>query len=161
MVVVTMGVAGAGKTTVGRLLARELGWTYHDADDFHPPANVEKMRRGEPLTDADRDAWLAALAGVIARHVRDGVPAVVGASALRQRHRERLRAAAPEVRFAYLKADPSVLRGRLAGRRGHFFPPSLLDSQLATLEEPAEALVVDAARPVPEVVAAIRSGLGI
>src|SRR5579884_1235439 len=131
MIVVVMGVSGAGKTTVGRALAAALGWPFVDADDLHPAANVEKMRRGQPLDDADRAPWLAAVASTI-RSMRDGV---VACSALKRAYRDLLRVR-DDVRFVYLAVDEKVLAARLAARQGHYMPPSLLPSQLATLEPP-------------------------
>ena len=165
-----MGPAGAGKTTVGRALATALGRRFFDADDFHSPANVARMQRGEALTDADRAPWLAAIRDIIvlqlveARHGggRGGVGdhgAVVACSALKKSYRAALvpaDAPAGAVRFAYLRADPTVLRARLEARRDHFAPPTLLASQLATLEEPdasENAVVVDGGQ-LPEVVVA-------
>jgi gluconokinase len=168
-VIVVMGPAGAGKTTVGRALADALGRHFYDADDFHDPANVARMRRGEALTDADRAPWLAALSGVIAREIGDvsrgGPGAVLACSALRRAYREALmpRSAPPgAVRFVYLRAGPGTLEARLSTRRGHFAPPALLASQLATLEEPdtsEHALVVDAEQSVDRVVAEVRRRL--
>lgn len=159
MVVVLMGVAGSGKTAVGERLAAALGWTFLDADALHPPANVEKMARGEPLTDQDRGPWLDALAERVARWLERGEDALLACSALREAYRARVAAAGP-VHFVFLEASPAVLAERLRGRKGHFFPPALLESQLATLEPPRDALVVDADRPLDEVVAAVRRALG-
>jgi gluconokinase len=159
MIVLLMGPSGAGKTTIGEALAAALGWEFLDADALHPPANVAKMARGEPLDDGDRGPWLAAVAQQIAERLARGVEAVVACSALKAAYRRQL-LVGPEVRLVSLTAPRAVLAARLAARRGHFMPPSLLDSQLATLERPDEALEVDAVPPVPEVVAAIRRGLG-
>lgn len=156
MVIILMGVAGSGKSTVGRLLADTLGWRYCDADDFHPRANVEKMARGIPLNDEDRQPWLAALQRLVARSVAAGEDMVLACSALKHSYRERLRVDRAAVRLVYLKADPELIRRRLAQRRGHFLGPDLLASQLAALEEPPDALVVDAALPPPAIIAAIR-----
>lgn len=129
--VVVMGVSGSGKTTVAELLARRLGWTEAEADDFHPPANVAKMHDGIPLTDADRLPWLESL--------RDWISAAPGSviitcSALKRSYRDLLRTADADVRFLHLDGDPAVIRRRMTARRDHFMPPALLDSQLATLE---------------------------
>ena len=158
-----MGVAGAGKTTVGSLLARELGWAFFDADDFHPQANVAKMARGEPLDDTDRAGWLDELAALIDRLLRAERPAVLACSALRASHRARLRGrhGDAEVRIVYLRGDPELIRGRLEARHGHFLQAGLLPSQLATLEEPQNALVVDVAAPPATIVEHIRTGLGL
>jgi gluconokinase len=143
-VIVVMGVAGAGKTTVGRLLAKRLGLPYAEADDFHPPANVAKMASGVPLSDDDRMPWLHALAEWIAERSLDG-GGVVTCSALKRRYRDLLRGDTPDVRFVHLTGSPTLLAERMNQRRGHFMPPSLLDSQLADLEplgpdEPGTAL---------------------
>jgi gluconokinase len=155
VIVVVMGVSGAGKTTVGHALAVALGWPFVEADELHPPANIAKMSRGEPLDDADRAPWLEAVAARM-RTLEDGV---VACSALRARYREVL-AVRPDVRFVMLEVPPAVLAERLAQRRGHYMPASLLPSQLATLEPPADAIAVDATQPVDEVVARIRTALG-
>ena len=156
MIVVVMGVSGAGKTTIGQALAAALGWPFVEADDLHPPANVAKMARGEPLDDADRAPWLEAVAARM-RALDDGV---VACSALRERYRDVLRVR-PDVRFVLLDVPPALLQQRLAARRGHFMPPSLLPSQLATLERPADAIVIDGALPIVAQVAAIRAALRI
>jgi gluconokinase len=161
VIVVLMGVAGSGKTTVGRLLSDQLGWTFVEGDDFHPPANVEKMRRGEPLTDADRVPWLRALRRRIDELAAAGRSAVVACSALKQAYRDVLASGRPEVRFVWLTAAPGVIRDRLERRTGHYMPPVLLESQLETLEEPAGVPVVDVTPPPAEVAAAIRQRLGL
>jgi gluconokinase len=147
--VVLMGVSGSGKTTVGRLLASRLGWAFVDADDFHSAANVEKMRRGEPLTDADREPWLHALAAALRSRLDVSESVVLACSALKASYRAALHVDA-RVRFAFLNADAGLLQERLAGRAGHYFNPALLQSQLETLEPPQDALVVDASRPPEE-----------
>ncbi|WP_181767662.1 gluconokinase [Streptomyces albidus (ex Kaewkla and Franco 2022)] len=131
-VVIVMGVAGTGKTTVGALLAEAMGVPYAEADAFHPPANVAKMTAGTPLDDADREPWLDAIGGW-ARE-REGVGGVVSCSALKRAYRDRLRAAAPHVFFLHLTGDRTLIAQRMERRRDHFMPPSLLDSQFATLE---------------------------
>ena len=130
-----MGVSGSGKTTIGTALAARLDRVFAEGDDFHSAANVAKMTRGEPLTDADREPWLAALAKWIENHHRAGRPTVLACSALKRRYRETLRAAAPRhVVFIYLGASRDVLLERMRHRKGHFMPPGLLDTQLAALE---------------------------
>lgn len=141
-----MGVSGAGKTRIGRELAQALGWAFLDADDFHPRSNVEKMRGGVPLESADRAVWLDALTSALAALERGGADAVIACSALRRDFRARLAAALTTVRFVYLKADPDLVRERVADREGHFMPASLVDSQFATLEEPSGALTIDASQ---------------
>ncbi|MBB6376031.1 gluconokinase [Pseudonocardia eucalypti] len=158
-VVVVMGVSGAGKTTVGRLLAERLDVPYAEADDFHPPANIAKMSAGIPLTDEDRWPWLDALAGWIAGHA--GTGGVVTCSALKRVYRDRLRAAGGNVWFLHLRVDRQVLAGRVAHRPGHFMPAALLDSQLADLQplEPDEpGLTVDASATPEAVVDAALTG---
>ena len=153
--IVVMGAAGAGKTTIGTALAQRLGVPFVDADDLHPPANVAKMQRGQALDDADRAPWLAALHRVLVRHRASGV--VLACSALKAAYRSVLFAGLEGVRLVYLRAERDELARRLSARRAHFFSPALLDSQLATLEEPADALIVDASLPVEEIVAGIVS----
>src|SRR6267378_1059306 len=143
VVVLLMGVSGAGKTTVGKLLASQLGWEFADADDYHPAANVEKMRRGIPLTDADRAPWLEGLRSVIVEWIVAGKNGVLACSALKKEYRNRL-VVGPEVRVVYLKGDQELLRERLLLRRGHYMKEAMLESQIATLEEPGDAIVVDA-----------------
>jgi gluconokinase len=160
MIVVLMGVSGVGKTTIGRVLAADLGWPFLDADDFHSPANVEKMARSLPLTDADREPWLEALRTAIGERLARGESAVLACSALKESYRVRLRVD-PSVRFVHLTADPELIRLRLGQRREHFFAPELLASQLEALETPADALGMDVA-DAPEVVARrIADALGL
>jgi len=145
MHLVVMGVAGSGKSTVAELAAGRLGWDYVDADAYHPAENVAKLSRGEALTDADRAGWLAALAALLAERAARGQSVVLACSALKQAYRDRLAEGSP-YRLAYLKGSRELLASRLAGRRNHFMNPGLLDSQLATLEEPEDALVLDVAK---------------
>lgn len=161
MIVVLMGVAGSGKTTIGRLLAGELGWKFYDADDFHPAHNVEKMERGVPLDDADRGPWLEALGRLVRESLARGESAVLACSALKEEYRRHLHADDPRVRVVYLKGDYDLIKERLGERRGHFMKPELLDSQFAALEEPRRALHVDISRPPQEIVGEIRSRLGV
>ncbi|MER5788229.1 gluconokinase [Streptomyces sp. NPDC001980] len=135
-VVVVMGVAGTGKTTIGPLLAARLGVPYAEGDDFHPPANIAKMSAGHPLDDADRWPWLDAI-GAWA-HGRAGLGGVVSSSALKRSYRDRLRAAAPDIVFLHLAGDRRLIEDRMSHRQGHFMPTALLDSQFATLQ-PLEA----------------------
>lgn len=155
-----MGVSGAGKTTAGRLLATELGWDFADADDYHSAANVEKMRNGIPLTDADRAPWLETLRKMIADAIRAGKNIVLACSALKRSYRDSLRVG-PEVRFVYLKVSPPVLHERLHARCGHYMNEQMLASQLATLEEPQHALVIDASPSPGEIVRNIRAALSL
>jgi carbohydrate kinase (thermoresistant glucokinase family) len=132
--VVVMGVSGCGKTTVGRLLARHLEVPFIEGDELHPPRNVELMAAGIALTDEDRAGWLDAVAAELARRPEG---AVASCSALRRRYRDRLRRVVPALRFVHLRGDRAVLEERLAQRRGHYMPPTLLESQLQTLEPPS------------------------
>lgn len=143
IVVVVMGVAGCGKSTVGPLIAEALGGDFAEGDTFHPPANVAKMSRGEPLDDSDRMPWLAAMAEAIRSWRAKDRPTVLACSALRQRYRDILAGGSDEVRFVYLRGSEATIGDRIGRRRGHFMPPSLLKSQFATLEEPADAIAVD------------------
>ncbi|HJS30516.1 MAG TPA: gluconokinase [Alphaproteobacteria bacterium] len=137
MIVVVMGVSGAGKTTVGRLIATALNARFIEGDTFHPKANVDKMRRGLPLDDADRGPWLAALAEALNGYVSRGETVVLACSALKRAYRNALRAGAPQARFVYLKGDQGQIAARLKERKGHYMPATLLASQFAALEEPA------------------------
>jgi gluconokinase len=153
MVVVVMGVAGCGKSTVGPLIARELGGDFAEGDTFHPPANVAKMSRGEPLDDSDRMPWLAAMADAIRVWQAKEKPTVLACSALRQRYRDILAGGSAQVRFVFLRGAQETIADRIGRRRDHFMPPSLLESQFATLEEPADAIAVDVGG-TPEAIAA-------
>jgi len=157
MIIVVMGVSGVGKTTVAAALARRLGWAFVEADELHPRANVEKMARGEALDDEDRAPWLEAVAQRMAG-MEDGV---VACSALKAKYREVLGREGKDVRFVLLDAPVAVIRERIEGRKGHFMPAALLDSQVATLERTAELVVVDATRGVDEVVDEIVRRLGL
>lgn len=154
-----MGIAGAGKTTVGRALATALGWPFHDADAFHSRANVLKMRTGAGLTDAEREPWLGALERLLERLAREGADAVLACSALKRGLRKRLRAAGRDVRFVHLTIDAETARRRLELRRGHYAGPSLLASQLHDLEPPEGAIEVDATPPVEEIVGSLAARL--
>ena len=162
-VIVVMGVAGSGKSTVGAALAAAVGWPFVDADDHHAAASIAKMARGEPLDDGDRWPWLdrlrAIIDGALARE--DGL--VLACSALKASYRARLTGgdAGGRVRFVYLAGTPELLRARLAQRPGHFMKPGMLDSQLATLEVPSDAVTVDAGLPLGAQVGQIRLELGL
>jgi len=162
MIVIPMGVSGSGKTTVGRLLATDLGWPFHDADDFHPPENVAKMRAGVPLADADRAVWLDRLRSLIEELIAARRSAVLACSALKQAYRDRLAVDPAAVRFVYLRGDYELIRRRLQERTGHYMPAALLRSQFETLEEPGtDVLVVDVAPAPAEIVATIQHALGL
>jgi len=158
VIVVLMGVSGSGKTTIGRALAASLRWPFHDADDFHPAANVAKMAAGIPLTDADRWPWLDRIVAALADAGADKTNVVLACSALRQIYRDRI-ARAGNVRFVYLKGDLETIASRLAARSHQYMPASLLPSQFATLEEPADAVIVDIRADIAAQVAAIREAL--
>jgi gluconokinase len=162
VIVVVMGVAGCGKTTIGQALAAALRCPFFDADDFHPPANVAKMAAGTPLTDADRGPWLDRLAAEMrAAHAR-GTSAVFACSALKQAYRDRLAAwttSPRDLRFVHLVGDYDTIAGRVAARRHRYMPATLLASQFATLEPPTDAIDVDVRLSVADQVAAIRAEL--
>jgi gluconokinase len=158
MIIVLMGVTGSGKTTVGRLLARDLGWKFLEGDDFHPAANIDKLRRGVSLTDDERKPWLTAIAEAIRATVAGGDSAVISCSALKASYRRMLEVD-PGVRFVYLHAAPLLIRERLQNRPGHFMNPELIDSQFHTLEQPRRAVRVDAALPPAEIVRVLKQRL--
>ena len=160
MILVLMGVCGCGKSTVGEALAQAIGCRFLDADDFHPQANVDKMASGIPLTDEDRWPWLDAIADELARILADGEHGVLACSALKEAYRERLKRAG-DVRIVYLKGDQATIAARLASRQHKYMPPTLLPSQFAALEEPADALVVDIREPVGQQVERIRGAFGL
>jgi carbohydrate kinase (thermoresistant glucokinase family) len=163
-VVVIMGVSGSGKSTIGAMLARRLGWTYEDGDWFHPPANVEKMHGGTPLTDADRLPWLNAIAARIDELRKSGGHEVIGCSALKRAYRDILIGERSDVRLVYLKGDEALVGRRIAARQEHFMPAKLLHSQFAALEEPAadERPIVISVEPKPaEIVERIVAAMGI
>ena len=159
MVIVLMGVAGSGKTTVGRMLAAQLGWPFRDADEFHPPANVEKMSHGIPLTDRDREPWLAAIRRYIDETLARGGRAVVTCSALKEHYRQIIVADPARVKLVYLTGDLALVAERLRAREGHFMKAGMLSSQFADLEPPRDALTVDVAQSPEAIVTEIRKGL--
>jgi gluconokinase len=161
VVIIIFGVSGAGKTTVGELLARELGWHFYEADDFHSPANIAKMRRGVSLTDDDRWPWLKNLRELIKRCVAANENAVLACSALKRTYRKHLRVRA-EVKLVFLRGDYALVAEHLRHRRGHFMNPALLRSQFADLEEPQpdeEVLTIELGRPPHELVEQIETKL--
>jgi len=155
-----MGVTGSGKTTVGRLLARKLGWKYFDADDFHPAGNVDRMRSGIALDDNDRQPWLEGLRDLIRDSLKSGENAVLACSALKEKYR-RLLLIDERVKLVFLKGDFQLIRRRLRKRRGHYMNPALLESQFATLEEPNESIEIDISSDTAEIVRIIRRRLGV
>ena len=156
MIVVLMGVSGAGKTTIGERLAQRLGWPLIEGDDYHPAANVAKMAAGIPLEDEDRWPWLDALN----RRIRGEDNAVVTCSALKESYRQRLLAGIADARIVYLHAPKAVIAARVAARKHRYMPASLLDSQFATLEPPSAAIAVDVSGELEACVAAIIAALG-
>jgi carbohydrate kinase (thermoresistant glucokinase family) len=163
-IALVMGVSGAGKSTIGACLAKRLGWRFEDADWFHPPENIEKMRGGHALSEADRAAWLQAVAARIEVLRNNGECVVVACSALRRAHRAALIGRRADARLVYLKGGPELVRPRLAARENHFMPASLLQSQYDTLEEPAAAenpVVVASAAPPCVIVDEIVMKLGV
>jgi len=162
--VLVAGVAGSGKTTVGKTLAARLHWPFSDADTFHPAANVAKMRAGIPLTDADRRSWLAAIAAWMDERIATGESVVAGCSALRQSYRDQLLAGRPEARLAFLAVSRELAHARLLARKGHFFTARLLDSQFEALEPPRETdqvLLIDGSLSLGRVVDEIMDRLGL
>lgn len=160
MIVIVMGVVGAGKTTVGELLAGHMGWSFADADDFHSQRNKEKIRQGIALTDEDRKPWLASLRAAIVQWIAEGRSAVLACSALKKAYRDELMAG-PEVRFVFLKGGPDLIAQRLRARVGHYAGESILASQFADLEPPESAVTVDVSESPKQIVAEIRRGLGL
>ena len=160
MIVIVMGVVGSGKTTIGQLLARQLGWKFADADDFHSYANKEKIRHGVALNDADRKPWLESLRSQIMKWQAAHQNAVLACSALKSSYRQELQVAS-EVQFVHLRGSPALIAERLRSRHGHFADEQILSSQFADLEEPDAAVTVDIDQPPDQIVAKIRKELGL
>jgi len=160
VVVIIMGTTGAGKTTVGTMLAAQLNWQFADADGFHPPANIEKMSHGIPLNDADRAPWLAAMRKAILEWIAVGKNVMLACSALKRAYRDELRPS-PEIKIVYLKGSYALFAERIRQRHGHFAGEGILAGQFADLEEPVDAIMVDAAKSPEEIVAEIRKQLGL
>jgi len=160
MIVIVMGVVGAGKTTVGKTIAGQLGWDFADADDFHPASNIEKIRKGIGLSDADREPWLDRMRAAIVQWIGARRNVVLACSALKESYRRRLQVG-PEVRFVYLKGSAELIAERLRSRHGHFANEQILGSQLADLEEPDSALTVEISDTPSEIANKVRKGLGL
>jgi len=161
VIVIVFGVSGAGKTTIGKLLAEDLGWQFYEGDDFHPLANIEKMRSGRPLTDEDRWPWLDRLRDQITRSLAAKENAVLSCSALKRAYRERLRVS-DDVKFVFLRGDYALVEKQLRRRRGHFMNPDLLRSQFTDLEEPEadeDVLTIELGRTPQELVEDIKTRL--
>ncbi len=161
MIIIVMGVSGSGKTTIGSRLAKMLHWTFVDADDFHPTTNIEKMRRGIPLTDQDRKPWLSALRSQIGEWLKHNCQVVLACSALKAWYRHELLVDPSHIRIVYLKGTYELIARRLARRKGHFMRPELLASQFESLEEPDDALIVDIAQRPSGIVQQIRKQLNV
>jgi gluconokinase len=159
MVVVIMGVSGSGKTTIGLRLAEVLGGTFAEGDAYHPPENIEKMKSGTPLTDADRWPWLDRLSTEIGKWLAEGRAVILACSALKQSYRDRLAAGREGVHFVYLKGTEDLIRARLELRTDHYMPASLLGSQLAALEEPIDAVTLDVSGTPEDIVAVAKQAL--
>jgi len=152
---IVMGVSGSGKTSVGKSLAKHLGWDFYDADDFHPPENVAKMAKTIPLTDSDRAPWLAALHELISSSLARNLPGVLACSALKERYRQKLLEGKDGVRLIYLKGSYDLIWSRMSARKDHYMKPHMLQSQFETLEEPVNALIVDVTPSVDEILKVI------
>jgi gluconokinase len=152
---IVIGVSGSGKTSVGKALAKHLGWDFYDADDFHPPENVAKMAKAIPLTDSDRAPWLAALHELISSSLAQNRPGVLACSALKERYRQKLLAGNDGVQLIYLKGSYDLIWSRMSARKDHYMKPHMLQSQFETLEEPANALTVDITPSVDEILEVI------
>jgi gluconokinase len=161
MIIVLFGVSGSGKSTVGNVLAEQLGWPFLDADDFHPEANIEKMKRGEPLTDADREPWLESLARATQDLCQKGIDVVLACSALKHAYRKYLQTHDNCIHFVYLHGSEELIQERLKKRKGHFMPPGLLHSQFEALEPPKHSIEVDVTPPPEEIAQNIREKLGV
>lgn len=149
--VILMGVAGCGKTSVGRALAQKLNWNFYDADDFHPPENISKMANGHPLNDLDRAPWLAALRDLIANCLGADHPGVLACSALKESYRLKLMQDNPDVLLVYLKGEYDLIAARVASREAHYMRPAMLRSQFDALEEPLNAYTLNVSLKVEEI----------
>ena len=156
-----MGVAGSGKTTIGKLLSEAVGWKFFDGDNFHPQENIERMRRGTALTDTDREVWLDRLHELVRGLNERGESAILAFSALRKAYRERVTNDIEGLQFLFLNGDPALLKQRIKDRKGHYFGAELLESQFETLEEPEGIPTVDVTGKPKEVVSRVRKVLGV
>jgi len=161
VVIVLMGVSGAGKTTIGKLLSEDLGWPYYEGDDYHPQTNIDKMSRGIPLDDADRAPWLARLHDLTQECIQGDASAILGCSALKQSYRDQLQRGLKDVRFVYLKGDSDVILHRLQERHAHYMKAELLASQFETLEEPEGVPTINVAQDPKTIVTQIKQTLGL
>jgi gluconokinase len=157
--IIVMGVAGCGKTTVGKSLAKHMGWDFYDADDFHPPENIAKMANGIPLNDADRSPWLASLRNLISSSLIENRPGVLACSALKESYRQQLLTDSDDAQIVFLKGNYDLIWSRLSMRKDHYMKPQMLQSQFETLEEPANTLTVDISKSINDIVQEILIGL--
>ncbi|WP_414575015.1 gluconokinase [Anabaena sp. CCY 9402-a] len=160
MIVLIMGVAGSGKTTIGKLLAESLGWEFQDADDFHSPENIEKMRLGIPLDDADRIPWLQDIRNAIAQWLQENRNVVLACSALKASYRQFLVGDRDDIKVVYLKGSDEIIQKRLQERQSHFMSEKLLNSQFNTIEEPNNAIYIDISQPPEEIVNFLKTTFG-
>jgi gluconokinase len=160
MIIIVMGVAGSGKTTIGSLLADKLNWKFYDADDFHPESNRAKLSSGVALTDEDRAGWLTTLKELIAENIQQNISVVLACSALKDSYRNTLKVD-ERVKFIYLKGTYEQIKIRLNKRTGHFMSAGMLDSQFDTLEEPQSTLTIDIAHTPQEIISIIRKGFSL
>lgn len=157
--IVVMGVAGCGKTTVGKSLAKHLRWDFYDADDFHPPENIAKMTNGIPLNDVDRSPWLASLRNLISSSLIENRPGVLACSALKESYRQQLLADSDDAKIVFLQGTSDLIWSRLSMRNDHYMKPQMLQSQFEALEEPTNALTVDISNSINDIVREILIGL--
>lgn len=157
MIVLIMGVSGSGKTTIGKLLAESLGWQFQDADDFHSPANIEKMRQGIPLDDGDRIPWLQDMQNAIAQWLQENRNVVLACSALKASYRQFLLTDRDDIKVVYLQGSDNIIQKRLQTRENHFMSAKLLTSQFHTLEEPENAIYIDISQPPEEIVNTLKT----